>query len=70
MPRTASTTARKSTPPFAARFYRCGRADLEECLLLQQRLAYDALTHIRMENSHFRRDIGSKGLRTCWACSR
>ena len=41
-------------------------ADLAEA----QKNAYDALTHIRMENSHFRRDIGSKGLRTCWACSR
>ncbi len=35
-----------------------------------QKNAYDALSHIHMENSHFRRDIGSKGLRTCWACSR
>lgn len=35
-----------------------------------QKAAYDAVACIRMEDSHFRRDIGSKGLRTCWACSR
>ena len=35
-----------------------------------QKRAYDAVAEIRMEDSHFRRDIGSKGLRTCWACSR
>ncbi len=38
--------------------------DLEEA----QRIAYEAVARIRMENSHFRRDIGSKGLRSCWAC--
>ena len=41
-------------------------ADLAEA----QRNAYDAVAHVRMENSQFRRDIGSKGLRTCWACSK
>ena len=41
-------------------------ADLAEA----QKNAYEALAHIRMENSHFRRDIGSKGLKSCWACSR
>ena len=35
-----------------------------------QKNAYEAVSAIRMENCHFRRDIGSKGLRTCWACSR
>ncbi len=33
-----------------------------------QSLAYEAVAKIHMENSHFRRDIGSKGLRSCWAC--
>lgn len=34
-----------------------------------QTAAYAAAAKIRMENMHFRRDIGSKGLRSCWACS-
>jgi phosphoribosylamine--glycine ligase len=34
-----------------------------------QESAYRAVAHIHMENSHFRRDIGNKGLRSCWACS-
>lgn len=33
-----------------------------------QQAAYDAVAAIRMENMHFRRDIGSKGLKNCWAC--
>ncbi len=33
-----------------------------------QQAAYDAVAGIRMENMHFRRDIGSKGLKNCWAC--
>ena len=40
-------------------------ADLAEA----QEAAYAALARIHMENSHFRRDIGNKGLRSCWACS-
>lgn len=35
---------KKTLPAFAAKFHRCGRVDLDDCLLLQQRLAYDALT--------------------------
>lgn len=35
-----------------------------------QKAAYEALERVRMEDGHFRRDIGSKGLRSCWACSR
>ena len=34
-----------------------------------QAAAYAAIAQIHMENSHFRRDIGNKGLRSCWACS-
>lgn len=33
-----------------------------------QKNAYAAVAEIRMENSLFRRDIGNKGLRACWAC--
>ena len=40
-------------------------ADLAEA----QKNAYAAAAAIRMENMHFRRDIGSKGLNNCWACS-
>ncbi len=39
-------------------------ADLAEA----QQNAYDAVGKIRMQDIHFRRDIGSKGLRTCFAC--
>ena len=35
-----------------------------------QQFAYDAVAKIRMQDMHFRRDIGSKGLRSCFACSR
>ncbi len=35
-----------------------------------QKLAYEAVERIKMENSHFRRDIGNKGLNACWACKR
>ncbi len=35
-----------------------------------QQNAYDAVGEIRMQDMHFRRDIGSKGLRTCFACSK
>ena len=38
-------------------------------LATAQKNAYDAVALIRMEDMHFRRDIGSKGLRNCWACS-
>lgn len=34
-----------------------------------QKNAYEAVARIRMEGGYFRRDIGSKGLRTCWACN-
>lgn len=34
-----------------------------------QEAAYAAIAHVHMEHSHFRRDIGNKGLRSCWACS-
>ena len=34
-----------------------------------QQFAYDAVAKIRMQDMHFRRDIGSKGLRSCYACS-
>ena len=47
-----------------------GITALGDSLAEAQKNAYDALAHIRMENSHFRRDIGSKGLKSCWACSR
>lgn len=33
-----------------------------------QNRAYAAIAQIQMQDSYFRRDIGSKGLRTCWAC--
>lgn len=35
-----------------------------------QNRAYDAAAQIRMEDGFFRRDIGSKGLRSCWACQK
>lgn len=34
-----------------------------------QKRAYEAVGHIRMADSFFRRDIGAKGLSRCWACS-
>ena len=37
-------------------------------LAAAQKNAYAAVEKIRMEDSFFRRDIGNKGLRTCWAC--
>lgn len=33
-----------------------------------QKNAYAAVAEIRMENNQFRRDIGNKGLHSCWAC--
>lgn len=41
-------------------------ADLQEA----QKTAYAALDKIHMPNAHFRRDIGAKGLKRCWACSK
>ncbi len=37
-------------------------------LATAQQNAYEAVARVRMANSRFRRDIGSKGLRSCWAC--
>lgn len=34
-----------------------------------QKRAYEAIGHIRMAHSFFRRDIAAKGLNRCWACS-
>ncbi len=46
-----------------------GVTALGDDLAAAQKRAYDALAHIRMADSHFRRDIGAKGLRNCWACT-
>ncbi len=47
-----------------------GVTALGDDLAEAQRNAYDAVGKIRMQDMHFRRDIGSKGLRTCFACSK
>ena len=38
-------------------------------LAAAQKTAYEAVAKVRMAESQFRRDIGSKGLRSCWACN-
>lgn len=45
-----------------------GVTALGDTLAEAQSVAYAALAKIRMENMHFRRDIGNKGLKSCFAC--
>ncbi len=47
-----------------------GVTALGETLAEAQKNAYAAADCIRMEHMHFRRDIGNKGLRNCFACTR
>ncbi len=47
-----------------------GVTALGDGLAEAQKLAYEALAELKMENAHFRRDIGNKGLRACFACKK